>query len=105
MYDVEVDPYSYPGTSVLKNKLDLKDADDLAEFEAEITNQRALEPLPEGNFDYEHYRSLHHHLFQDVYDWAGESQNTEKGKYSSSIRRPTTKSFHLFGASPTTWAE
>ena len=62
MYDVEVDPYSYPGTNVLKNKLDLRDTDRLAAFEAEITNQRALEPLPEGNFDYAHYRSIHHHL-------------------------------------------
>jgi cell filamentation protein len=80
MYDVEVDPYSYPGTNVLKNKLDLKDADKLAAFEAEITNQRALEPLPEGSFDYAHYRSIHHHLFQDVYDWAGKQRTIRIGK-------------------------
>lgn len=80
MYDVEADSYSYPGTNVLKNKLDLRDADELAAFEAEITSQRALEPLPDGNFDYAHYRSIHHHLFQDVYSWAGEQRTIRIGK-------------------------
>jgi cell filamentation protein len=44
MYEVEDDTYCYPGTTVLKNKLDLKHAAELAEFEAEITDQRAGEP-------------------------------------------------------------
>jgi cell filamentation protein len=83
MYEVEHDPYSYPGTNVLKNRLGLKDAAELAAFEAEITNQRAQEPLPEGNFDYAHYRSIHRHLFQDVYEWAGERRNVRIGKDGS----------------------
>ena len=44
MYEVEDDTYCYPGTTVLKNLLDLKDPGDLAAFEAEITMQRASEP-------------------------------------------------------------
>jgi cell filamentation protein len=37
MYDVEDDNiYCYPGTTVLKNKLNLKDARELANFEAEM---------------------------------------------------------------------
>lgn len=80
MYDVEADPYSYPGTTVLKNKLDLRDAEALAAFEAEITNQRASEPLPEGELNYEHYCDIHRHLFQDVYDWAGKPRNIRIGK-------------------------
>jgi len=80
MYDVEADPYSYPGTNVLKNKLDLKDAGKLAEFEAEITNQRAQEPLPEGKLDYAHYKAIHHHLFQDVYERAGKARDVRIGK-------------------------
>ena len=39
MYDVEADPYSYPGTNVLKNKLDLKDAAELAAFSAMSPSQ------------------------------------------------------------------
>ena len=36
----------------------------------EISTLRAEESLPEGEFDSVHYCSVHHHLFQDVYDWA-----------------------------------
>lgn len=66
MYDVEADNvYCYPGTNVLRNRLDIKSADELAAFEAEITAQRAEEPVPDGKLDYAHYRALHRHLFQD----------------------------------------
>lgn len=75
MYEVQNDTYCYPGTTVLKNKLGLTDADDLAAFETEITDQRASEALPEGNLDYEHYKAIHYHLFQDVYDWAGKPRS------------------------------
>jgi cell filamentation protein len=33
---------------------------------------RAEEPLPEGELDFRHYKAVHHHLFQDVYEWAGQ---------------------------------
>jgi cell filamentation protein len=36
-----------------------------------MTTQRADEPLPSGGFSASHYRAIHHHLFQDVYRWAG----------------------------------
>ena len=65
MYEVENDAvYCYAGTAILKNKLDIKDAVELAKFEAEISSQRAQEPIPDGNLDYAHYRALHKHLFQ-----------------------------------------
>lgn len=81
MYEVENDTvYCYPGTDVLKNKLNIRDAVELAKFEAEISNQRAQEEIPQGNLDYTHYRALHKHLFQDVYDWAGEPRKIRIGK-------------------------
>jgi len=46
MYDAVADPYCYPGTTVLINKLDLRDQRQLDAFEAEITSQRATESLP-----------------------------------------------------------
>jgi hypothetical protein len=52
MYDAVADDYCYPGTTVLKNKLDLRDADELAAFEAEVSDARAdeeLPPVPVGN--------------------------------------------------------
>lgn len=39
MYDAGEDPYCYPGTTVLKNKLNLKAQRDLDAFEAEIVAQ------------------------------------------------------------------
>jgi cell filamentation protein len=65
------DPYCYKGGSVLLNKRGIGSAVELEEFEVAMFALRALQALPVGNFDPSHYRSLHHHLFQDVYDWAG----------------------------------
>lgn len=70
-YDAFDDPYSYEGTDTLINKLDLRDPLLLEAFESEMTTLRANEPLPEGNYDVQHYKRIHHHLFQDVYSWAG----------------------------------
>jgi cell filamentation protein len=79
-YDAFDDPYAYPGATVLKNILDLRDPDTLEAFEVEISTLRAEEPLPEGNFDAAHYCAVHHHLFQDVYDWAGQYRTVRTSK-------------------------
>jgi cell filamentation protein len=71
MYDAIDDPYTYENSTVLVNKLDLREQAELDAFEAEISSARAGEPLPEGNLDFTHYKAVHHHLFQDVYEWAG----------------------------------
>ena len=79
-YDAFDDPYAYPGTAVLKNILDLRDPDSLEAFEVEISTLRAEEPLPEGDFDAAHYCAVHHHLFQDVYEWAGQYRTVRTSK-------------------------
>jgi cell filamentation protein len=80
MYDAVSDPYTYEGSTVLKNLLDLREAEELDAFEAEITTQRATEPLPAGNLDFAHYCAVHHHLFQDVYEWAGKPRTVRISK-------------------------
>lgn len=80
MYDAVPDAYCYPGTTVLINKLGLRTQDELDAFEAEITAQRSDEPLSEGHFDADHYRAIHHHLFQDVFAWAGELRTVRIAK-------------------------
>ena len=80
VYTAEDDPYSYPGTDVLKNLLDIKNADELQAFELEMTLLRSEEPLPAGAFDPAHYRAVHRHLFQDVYPWAGEYRTVRTAK-------------------------
>jgi cell filamentation protein len=71
MYAVIRDPYCYARTNVLKNKRGLRDLRQLETFELAATTQRADEPLPAGRCTLTHYRAIHHHLFQDVYGWAG----------------------------------
>ncbi len=41
---------------------------------------RSTEVWPIGQLDVSHYLSIHHHLFQDVYDWAGALRTVRIGK-------------------------
>ena len=83
MYEAVADDYCYPGTTVLKNKLNLTDADELAAFEAEVSDARADEEAPAGDLDYAHFKAIHRHLFQDVYGWAGEARTVRMSKDNS----------------------
>lgn len=87
-YDAFDDLYSYPGTRVLKNLLDIRDQDTLEAFEVEISTLRAEEPLPDGAFDAAHYCGVHHHLFQDVYDWAGQYRTVRTSKGGNAFCYP-----------------
>jgi cell filamentation protein len=87
-YDAFEDPYCYPGTSVLRNRLDIRGQAELDAFEVEITTLRAEEPLPDGDFDPAHYRRIHHHLFQDVYVWAGQYRDVRISKGGNSFCYP-----------------
>lgn len=94
MYDSGPDPYCYPGTNVLKNRLDLRDQAELDAFEALITAQRSEEPLPRGHLGYAHDRAIHHHLFQDVFDGAGRLRTVRIAKGGSVFCYPE----HIDGA-------
>jgi cell filamentation protein len=74
------DPYLYPGTSVLRNKLGIKDTDALDAAERLYVADRAAEGVPSGDFDLAHLRAIHRHIFQDVYGWAGEIRTVEIAK-------------------------
>lgn len=79
-YDAFDDPYCYKGTTTLKNKLGLRDPALLESFELEMTTLRASETLPHGKYGPRHYRRIHHHLFQDVYRWAGKYRTVRTSK-------------------------
>jgi len=83
------DPYLYPGTSVLRNRLDLTDPDHLDRVERRLVTQRMTEGAPTGGFDLTHLRAIHNHLFQDVYEWAGELRTVEiaKGGHQFQLRQ------------------
>jgi cell filamentation protein len=80
LYEVADEIYCYPGTSVLKNKINTRRPDILEQFEAEMTSQRSAEPMPSGRLNYAHYRAIHRHLFQDVYSWAGKPRTVRIAK-------------------------
>ena len=80
------DPYLYPGSTVLRNKLEIKETARLDHWERELVAQRVAEGMPTGSFDLPHLRSIHHHLFQDVYEWAGEIRTVEIAKGGSQFQ-------------------
>lgn len=88
MYEAEDDRYCYAGTSVLKNRFDIRDPAQLEALEVELTTARSEEPLPDGIFDEAHFRAIHHHLFQDLYDWAGETREVRLSKGASHFCYP-----------------
>lgn len=75
--------YFFPGTTTLKNKLNIIDSDELKEKEAEISFERLVElyenPI-QGDFDAEHLKQIHKYLFDDLYEWAGEYRYVDMQK-------------------------
>ncbi|TIU25984.1 MAG: adenosine monophosphate-protein transferase, partial [Mesorhizobium sp.] len=57
VYAAEEDPLCYPGTTVLRNKLNIEDQAELDEFELALFLTRADEQVPVGNLDYGHYKA------------------------------------------------
>lgn len=73
----------YPGTSILVNRLDIRDNNRLEEAERLITLRKIavweLDPTAD-TFDFEHYKAIHRHLFGDLYDWAGQVRTVNLSK-------------------------
>ena len=64
----------YPGTTVLINKLGIKDQNELDAVEKQITLLRGIQAEQQMEFknvDFDFYKGLHSLLFGDLYDWAG----------------------------------
>ena len=88
MYDATPDPYCYPGTTILRNLAGLLDQDALDQFELASFTQRATEGLPAGRLSVRHLSAVHHHLFQDVYRWAGRYRTVRISKGGSAFCYP-----------------
>lgn len=72
---MDADPYADPVTGVLRNKLGLDTATDLAAAEREITHAALLllrESPPPATWDLPHLCAIHSRIFGDIYDWAGQ---------------------------------
>jgi cell filamentation protein len=80
------DPYTYPGTETLRNKLGITDDKTLTEAERRLTQARGAQAARLSfPATAEGYRALHNHLFQDLYDWAGQDRTVNIAKGGSSF--------------------
>lgn len=74
------DPYLDEGSGILRNLVGATTREELAEAEADLTFVRTLQledlELPETR-DLTELKALHHHLFQDIYPWAGEIRTVD----------------------------
>ena len=79
-----------PAPHTLQNKLGIKDASELDSVEQLIVAQRAAQGLPDEarQFTYEGFKAIHRHLFQDVYDWAGQEREYTTGRGPTPFARP-----------------
>ena len=83
-YDIqEEDPYLIRGSTCLINRLGITDTQSLNEAEAAISEVAFAELIAkpiEPTFNLEHLCSIHHYLFRDIYQWAGQLRQTEISK-------------------------
>lgn len=76
--------YCYPDSDVLINKLGFTDGDALEASEIELTQARIDQYEPDfDDISFPALRAIHHYLFQDLYDWAGELRTVDISKGST----------------------
>ena len=83
-YGAGQDKYCYSNSDVLINIFNIRDSDELEKAEIEFTTYRYLsyqsnvsEPK---HLDFNHLKYLHHHLFQDIFEWAGQIRQVDISK-------------------------
>jgi len=118
----DIDDLKIPGTDVFRNKLGITDGHKLASAEADLTairlTQLHLKPLV-GAFTTEHLQTVHNHIYQDIFAWAGQLREVElrerltrPGAPPGEIERALNRVFdrlssenHLKGYELDEWAE
>ena len=107
--------FTIPGTGVLRNKLGITDPAALSRAATDSTALRLaeLQATPvRGGFDSAHLQAIHHHVFQDLYDWAGELRPIDAGsvpgsqveKSLNSVLDRLSRENQLKGLSAKEWA-
>lgn len=86
MYETRNSVYCYKGTNTLVNKLNIKDPVALENYETSVISLKLMALNKKGitgNFDIEHFVSIHKFLFEDIYPFAGlfRNENIAKGYF------------------------
>ncbi|MDD9150484.1 Fic family protein [Sporolactobacillus sp. CQH2019] len=86
MYDAR-SVYCYPGTDVLINKLNIRDQNRLDASERKLSGIRLMEliknPVADQKWNLVHLKTIHRHIFQDIYPFAGalRTEQISKGNF------------------------
>lgn len=94
--------YCYPDSDVLKNKMGIRDKEQLGRLEKRLTMLRILELVDkpiQGRFDSKHLQSIHKYIFQDVYEWAGRIRKVDiaKGNMFCNVKFIESQAEEIFG--------
>jgi cell filamentation protein len=105
---IEHTDFAIIGNAAPKNKLGIIDSPQLAVAEADLTAVRLAElqaaPI-RGGFDSVHLQNIHQHIYQDLYDWAGEFRSAEvQTKLNFTFDRLAREN-HLKGRSTDYWTQ
>lgn len=88
-YGVGEDAYCYPGSAVLRNKLDIRDEPTLSEAEQQLSAIAAdnveFSPPPYGLV---YLQGIHQVLFCDLYEWAGQLRTVGMAKQDTRFCQP-----------------
>jgi cell filamentation protein len=81
------DPYVDQSSGCLRNLLGIKDSEELSKVETALVlnrcyelEQNSLDNAVDKEFDSQHLKDIHKHLFQDVYDLAGQVRCVDLSK-------------------------
>ena len=82
--------FLYPGTNVLRNRLNITDAEELERAEGALTFGRLVElrSTGAGAGDFAHLQAIHRHMLQDIYEWAGQVRAVTLGKGTTQFCLP-----------------
>jgi cell filamentation protein len=112
---IDATDFTIPGTDVLRNKLGITDPAALSRAATDSMALRIAElhatPV-RGGFDSTHLQAIHHQIYQDLYDWAGELRPIDAGnvpasqveKSLNSVFDRLSRENHLKGLSAEEWA-
>lgn len=88
-YGVGEDAYCYPGSTVLRNKLDIRDDPTLGEAEQQLSAIAAsnveFTPPP---YSLAYLQNIHRALFADLFEWAGQLRTVGMAKQDTRFCQP-----------------
>lgn len=72
----------WPDSDVYRNRLGIEDATELEVAERFLVGLRVEAGFPANAtpYSYAGFRAMHRHMFQDIYDWAGEERAYTSGR-------------------------